>query len=183
MSTMAPTPPALHGLMAEFDTATGIVVAARKAREAGFTKVDAFSPYPLLELIDVLGLHRTRLPWIVFAGGLLGCAAGMGLEIWASAIAYPLNIGGRPYISLPSFIVPAYETTILFAALSAVIGMIALNGLPRPYHPVFNVPAFARASSERFFLCIETADPRFDHVQTRAFLESLQPVEVHDVAE
>jgi Alternative complex III, ActD subunit len=183
MSTTAPTPPALYGLLAEFDTATGIVEAAQKAHEAGFTKIDAFSPYPLMELIDVMKLHRTRLPWIVFGGGLLGFAAGMGLEVWASAIAYPLNIGGRPYISLPSFIVPSYETTILFAAISAVVGMIALNGLPRPYHPVFNVPAFSMASSERFFLCIETADPRFDHVQTRAFLESLHPVLVYDVPE
>lgn len=176
--------PGLHGMMAEFDRVDAIVEAAKRAREAGYTRLDATSPYPVEELIEALRLPRTKLPWLVFFGGLGGTCAGYGLEYWASVIAYPLNIGGRPLHSIPAFIVPAYETTILFAALTAVVGMIALNGLPRPYHPVFNVPAFAAsASADRFFLIIEAADPKFDQVQTRRFLESLHPLGVSDVAD
>lgn len=175
--------PGLHGLMAEFDTPGAVVAAARQARQAGYTKVDGFSPYPLEELIEALEVPRTILPWIVLAGGIAGCIGGFALQIWTSAIDYPLNIGGRPYVSLPSFVVPAFETTILLGAIAAVVGMIALNGLPRPYHPVFNVPSFSMASSERFFLLIEAADPRFDRTATRRFLEGLKPVEVSDVAE
>lgn len=175
--------PALHGLMAEFDDATALVAAARRACEAGYARVDAFSPYPIEELNEALRLPRTKLPWIVFFGGLSGTIAGYGLEYWTAVIKYPMNIGGRPYHSMPSFIVPAYETTILFAAFAAVIGMIMLNGLPRPYHPVFNVPQFAAASSDRFFLLIEARDPRFDAAATRRFLEDLKPLGVTDVAE
>ena len=183
MTTHAAPGPGLHGLMAEFDDATALVSAARSAREAGYTRLDAFSPLPIEELNEALRLPRTKLPWIVFFGGLAGAIAGYGLEYWASVIHYPLNIGGRPYHSMPSFIVPAYETTILFAAFAAVIGMILLNGLPRPYHPVFNVPQFAAASSDRFFLLIEARDPRFDAAATRRFLEDLKPLGVTDVAE
>jgi Protein of unknown function (DUF3341) len=178
-----PSQPGLYGLMAEFDTPTAVITAARRARKAGYTALDGFSPYPVEELMAALKLHRTRLPWLVFLGGVVGFSAGMGLEVWASAIAYPMNIGGRPFVSLPSFIIPAYETTILFAALTAVVGMIALNGLPRPYHPVFNVPQFERASIDRFFLLIEARDPQFDAVATRRFLEELKPLGVADVAD
>jgi hypothetical protein len=171
-----------YGLMAEFPSATALVSAARRAREAGYTKLDAYAPYPIEELNEALKLPRNRVPLVVLLGGLAGLAAGYGLEYWASAIAYPLNIGGRPLHSMPAFIVPAYETTILFASLAAVIGMIALNGLPMPYHPVFNVARFAAASSEAFFLTIETADPKFDPEATRRFLDGLHPVGVSDIA-
>jgi hypothetical protein len=170
------------GLMAQFESATAIVEAARRARDAGFTKVDAYSPYPIHQLDEALRLPRTKLPWLVLLGGIAGTIGGLGLQYWTSVIDYPLNIGGRPLASWVAFIVPAYETTILAAALAAVIGMIALNGLPRPYHPVFNVPEFASASADRFFLTIETADPKFDAVATRRFLEELQPLGVSDVA-
>ena len=170
------------GLMAQFDSPTALVEAARRTRDAGFTKVDAYSPYPIHQLDDALRLPRTKLPWLVLCGGMLGTLGGLGLEYWASVIEYPMNIGGRPYASWVSFIVPAYETTILLASITAVVGMIALNGLPRPYHPVFNVPEFSGASGDRFFLTIETADPKFDAVSTRRFLEELHPLGVSDIA-
>jgi len=172
----------LYGIVAEFESPTDLVRAANKAREAGFREMDAYSPIPIEELHHALGLKDTKLPWIVLGGGLTGAVAGYGLQFWASTIAYPLNIGGRPLHSMPSFIVPAYETTILLAALGAVVGMIVLNGLPMPYHPVFNVPAFEAASSDRFFLTIETADPKFDAHATREFLHGLHPVGVSDIA-
>ena len=172
----------LYGLMAEFATPTALVQAAERARLEGYRQMDAYSPIPIEELSEALGLRRTRLPILVFLGGLLGGIAGYGLEYWTQAIAYPLNVGGRPYNSWPQYIPVTFETTVLGAALSAFVGMWALNKLPMPYHPVFNVPAFARASRDRFFLCIETTDPRFDRYQTAKFLESLHPVGVSEVA-
>jgi len=176
------TAPKLFGLLAEFDSATAIVSAARRTREAGYTKIDAYSPYPIEELNEAMALPRNRVPLVVLLGGITGMMAGYALQYWASVIAYPLNIGGRPFHSMPSFIVPAYETTILCAAFGAVFGMILLNGLPMPYHPVFNVPAFEAASSDRFFLTIETADPKYDAQATREFLRGLHPVGVSDIA-
>jgi len=176
------TAPKLFGLLAEFDSATAIVSAARKTREAGYTKIDAYTPFPIHEMDDALKLKRTRLPWLVLGGGITGMLGGFALQYWASTIAYPLNIGGRPLASWPAFIVPAYETTILLSALTAVFGMIALCGLPRPYHPVFNVPQFSNASGDRFFLSIETTDPKFDPAATRAFLDGLNPLGVSDIA-
>jgi Protein of unknown function (DUF3341) len=176
------TPPKLFGLLAEFDSATAIVNAARRTREAGYTKIDAYSPFPIHEMDDALKLKRTGLPWLVLGGGLTGMIGGFTLQYWASVIEYPLNIGGRPLASWPSFIVPAYETTILLASLTAVVGMIALCGLPMPYHPVFNVPQFSNASGDRFFLSIEAADPKFDLIATRKFLEALNPLGVSDIA-
>jgi hypothetical protein len=172
----------LHGLMAEFETPTALVHAAEQARLAGYREMDAYSPIPIDELNDALGLRRTRLPKLVFLGGLLGGTAGYGLQYWSAAIAYPLNIGGRPYHSWPHFIPVAFETTVLGAALACFVGMWALNKLPQPYHPVFNVPEFARASLDRFFLCIESTDPKFDREETGRFLASLHPVGVSDVA-
>jgi Protein of unknown function (DUF3341) len=172
----------LFGLMAEFDTPTALVAAARRAREAGYSKVDAYSPFPIEELNEALQLPRNGVPLATLIGGLFGLLGGYGLEYWVSVIAYPLNIGGRPFHSMPAFIVPAYEMTILFASFGAVIGMIALNGLPMPYHPVFNVPAFEAASTDRFFLTIESADPKFDLQATREFLQGLHPLGVSDVA-
>jgi hypothetical protein len=173
--------PALHGLMAEFDNPTALVEAATRARLAGYRKLDAYSPIPIEALDEALDLKRTKLPVLVFLGGLAGCLAGFGLEYWASVIEYPMNIGGRPFNSWPQFIPVTFETTVLGAALTAFVGMWALNGLPKPYHPVFNVPAFARASTDRFFLCIEAEDPKFDRETTRQFLEGLHPVGVSEV--
>ena len=175
------TTPKVYGLLAEFDSATAIVNAARQTRLAGYTKIDTFTPFPIHELDAALKLPRTRLPWLVLGGGIAGMTAGFALQYWASVIAYPINIGGRPLASWPAFIIPSYELTILFAALTAVGGMIALNGLPMPYHPVFNVPAFSHASSDRFFLSIETKDPKFDAAGTRAFLERLHPLGVSEI--
>jgi hypothetical protein len=171
----------LYGVMAEFDSPTALVRAASKAREAGYRQMDAYSPFPIEELHHALGLPRTKLPWIVLGGGLAGLIVGYGLQYWMSAIAYPLNVGGRPFHSWPAFIVPAFETTILFSALAAVLGMLVLNGLPQPYHPVFNARRFVMASRDRFYLCIEARDPLFDAAETRKFLEALEPREVCDV--
>jgi hypothetical protein len=170
-----------YGMVAEFESPTALVAAANRAREAGYRRMDAYTPFPIEELHHALGLPNTRLPWVVLGGGLAGAAGGYGLEYWAATIAYPFNIGGRPLHSWPAFIVPTYETTILFSALAAVVGMILLNGLPMPYHPIFNAKRFALASRDRFFLCIESADPQFAPDATRRFLESLGPREVSDV--
>lgn len=173
----------LYGIMAEFDTPTQVVDAARKVREAGYTKTDAFSPFPIHEMDEALGIRRSILPYLVFAGGVAGLALGIGLQVFIHYIDYPLNIGGRPYISIPSFVPASYELTILVAGITAVFGMLFLNGLPRPYHPVFNVPRFALATREKFFLVIETADPKFEYADTKSFMESLNPQEVFDVDE
>ena len=174
--------PALHGLMAEFENPSALVAAAERARLAGYRKMDAYSPFPIEELHDALGLQPNRLPLITLLGGIFGGIGGYGLEYWTQVIAWPMNIGGRPFHSWPQFIPVTFETTVLGAALTAFVGMWALNKLPQPYHPVFNVPEFARASTDRFFLCIEAADPRFDRSGTRQFLEGLHPVGVSDVA-
>jgi hypothetical protein len=173
--------PPIYGLLAEFRTPGEVVEAARGVRAAGYTKVDGYSPFPIEELSEALHFHKSHLPKIVLGGGILGAFAGWALEYWSSVIAYPLNIGGRPFNAWPAFIVPAFETTILFAAGSAVLGMLALNGLPQPYHPVFNAPSFALATRDRFFICVEATDPRFDRRETRTFLESLGASEVSEV--
>lgn len=171
----------LYGLMAEFDDPTKAVKAARSAYEEGYRVMDAYSPYPVEELSEAIGFHRNRLPLLVLIGGIIGCVGGFSLCYWASAITYPLNVGGRPYNSWPAFIPVTFECTILVAAFAAVFGMLALNGLPQPYHPVFNVERFELASRSHFFLCIEAKDPKFDPEATRAFLKSLGPSEVTDV--
>jgi hypothetical protein len=172
----------LYGLMAEFESPTAVVDAARRAHEAGYRRMDAYSPFPIEELTEALGVKRTRLPLIVLIGGIAGCLGGYGLCYWVSAVVYPLNIGGRPLHSWPAFIPVTFECTILLAALAAVFGMLALNGLPQPYHPVFNVPRFELATRNHFFLCIESRDPKFDKESTREFLENLEgAVEVADV--
>ena len=171
----------VHGILAEFKNPDAVVEAAKRVHAAGYTKVDAYSPYPIEELGEALDLHKSHLPKIVLLGGICGFLAGWGLEYWAAVIEYPMNIGGRPLYSWPAFIIPAYETTILFAAMGAVFGMLALNGLPQPDHPVFNVPSFALASRDKFFICIESHDPKFDPAQTKAFLASLGASEVTEV--
>ena len=167
-----------YGLMAEFDSAQTLLEAATKVRAAGYTRTDAYSPFPIHGLAEALGFRERAVAPIVLLFGIVGALTGWGLEYWTSVLDYPMNIGGRPYYSWVSFIPPAYEVTILFASLSAVIGMIILNGLPRPYHPVFNVPRFDRASQDAFFLAIEATDPKFSETETRALLASLRPREI-----
>ena len=173
----------LHGVMAEFDTGQALVDAARRAVAQGFTKLEAYSPVPIEELNDIIHKKRTILPRLVLAGGLTGMATGFGLQYWASVFEFPMNVGGRPQASWTTFIVPSYELTILFAALTATIGMIVLCGLPQPYHPVFNVARFSMASSDKFFLVLESADPKFEQPVTSEFLRSLGAKGVYDVDE
>jgi Alternative complex III, ActD subunit len=173
--------PGIWGLMAEFDSPADLVRACRGAREAGYRRMDAYTPFPIEAVFDALGLHRNAMPLIVLCGGILGCLGGLGLQYWVSVVAYPINVGGKPFFSLPAFIPITFECTILLAALFCVLGMLALNGLPMPYHPVFNVPRFALSSRDRFFLCIEADDPLFDREETRRFLERLIPRQVSEV--
>lgn len=173
----------LYGLMAEFNTPTELVNAARATREAGYTKTDGFSPFPIHEMDEALGIKRSILSFLVFGGGLAGCLLGFGMQVYLMAVEYPLNVGGRPYISIPSFIPITFECTILLAAGTAVFGMLFLNGLPMPYHPVFNVPRFALASRDKFFLVIESTDPQFKYDETQQFMQELHPQEVYDVDE
>ena len=175
------TKPPLYGLMAEFDNPTDVVEAARATYDAGYRKINAYSPYPIEELAEAIGFHSTRLPLIVLIGGIIGGLAGYLLQYYTHVIDYPLNVGGKPLNSWPAFIPSTFETTVLGAGLSAVFGMLALNGLPEPYHPVFNTPNFALASRDRFFLLIEAIDPKFDREKTRLFLLSLGAREVSDV--
>jgi hypothetical protein len=168
---------ALHGLLAEFDQAALVVEAAGKVYAAGYRKLDAYTPYPLEALAEALQLGRSVMSKLTLGGALVGFGAGYGLCYWTSVIDYPLNIAGKPFHSWPAFVVPTYETTILFACLTAVFGMLAVNGLPRLYHPVFNVPSFTLgASRDKFFICIEAEDERFDVAETRRFLEALPGV-------
>jgi hypothetical protein len=170
----------IYGYLAEFHDGEQLLDGAKRARAAGYTVVEAYTPIPMEEVAHVIG-HRSSLPWIVLCGGLVGMCSGFGMQYWMSAVDYPQNIGGRPLNSWPAFIVVTFEMTILFAALSAVLGMLWLNGLPQPYHPVFNVPAFELASRNRFFLMILSRDPRFEMEGTRVFLEKLEVVMVAEV--
>ena len=173
----------LYGLIAEFEDPNALIAATQRAHQAGYRRMDAYSPYPIEELHEALGARHTRLPLIVLIGGICGCIGGYALQYWAATMAYPLNVGGKPFHGWPAFIPITFECTILAAALSAVFGMLALNGLPMPYHPVFNVARFALASRNRFFLCIQARDPQFDLEGTRRFLETLEPREVTNVAD
>lgn len=173
----------LYGLLAEFNTPTELVEAARKTREAGYTKTDAFSPFPIHEMDEALGIKRSILSFMIFGGGLIGLLGGLGMQVYLMGVEYPLNVGGRPFLSWPSFIPITFECTILLASATAVFGMLFLNGLPQPYHPVFNVPRFALASREKFFLVIETSDPNFKYEETSEFMQALHPQEVYDVDE
>lgn len=173
--------PPIYGLLAEFHSPEELLVAARRSYQEGYREMDAYSPFPVEGLAEAIGHHRTRLPLIVLIGGLIGCVSGFLLQYWASVVYYPVNVGGRPLNSWPAFVPITFETTILFAAISAVLGMLALNRLPMPYHPVFNVERFALASRNRFFLAIEARDLKFDHASTRQFLESLTSHGVFDI--
>ena len=175
------TRPGIYGLLAEFSDPGELVAATRKAHESGYRRIDAFTPYPIEELSDALDIHHNYLPLIVLIGAILGGIGGYGLQYWTTVIDYPLNLGGRPFHSWPAFVPVTFECVILVGALAAVLGMLALNGLPMPYHPVFNVPRFALASRDRFFLCIESRDPMFDPDETWAFLTRLGPRQVSEV--
>lgn len=177
---MAPTPN-IYGLMAEFEDEEELLEAAQRTYEAGYRALEAYTPFPVEGLPQAVGVRGQRLPLIVLAGGVLGALVGFGMQYYSAVYDYPLNVGGRPLNSWPAFIPVTFELTILFAAFAAVFGMLALNGLPEPYHPVFNVPRFALATRDRFFLCIEARDPQFDREETAAFLESLGAQEVSEV--
>jgi hypothetical protein len=179
-SALDPRPP-VYGLMAEFPSADALIAAAHQVHAAGFQKVDAYTPYPIEAVSEALALPPSKVPILVLIGGLLGGLGGYMLQFWSQTIRYPMNIGGRPVHSWPAFIVPTFECTILGAALTAVVGMILLNGLPQPYHPVFNVPRFALASRDRYFLVIEAVVPKFDSDATRRFLAGLNASEVSEV--
>ncbi len=173
--------PPLYGVMAEFENPTDLVAAARRVYAAGYRRINGYSPYPIEELSEAIGFTHTSLPLIVFIGGVLGALAGFGMQYWIEVIDYPLNVGGKPYNSWPAFIPITFEMTVLFAAFAAVLGMLVLNKLPQPYHPVFNVPNFAMATRDRFFLAVEANDPKFDHAEVVALLKSLDALEVNDV--
>jgi len=177
---MKPVTP-IFGLMAEFETAQQVLQATRQAREAGYVDMDAYTPYAVEGLSAELGLPRTRVPFVVMVAGLIGAAVGFFMQYYSMAISYPFNVGGRPDNSWPVFVPIMFEVMVLVAAFATLLGMFFLNGLPRPHHPVFNVPEFERASQDRFFLCIEAADPKFDPEQTRAFLSGLAPIAVMEV--
>jgi hypothetical protein len=174
-------PEGTYGLLAEFDTAGDLVRAAQSSYDAGGRRMDCYTPYPCEEAAEAIGFHRNYVPVITLVGGLMGLTAMFLLETWINLLAYPLNIGGRDYFSWVAFMIPAYEWTILFAGLSAAFGMLAMCGLPAPYHPLFNAPNFRTASTDKFFLCLEARDPRFDAAESRVFLEAFKPVSIVEV--
>ena len=177
-TTSAPTRTPLYGLVAAFPTPEALLEATRRAHSAGYRRLEAYTPFPVEGLAEALDFHQTHIPLVVLLGGIAGGVGGYLLQYWINVIDYPLNVGGRPLHSWPAFIPVTFEMTILIAALAAVLGMLALNGLPMPYHPLFNVPSFAAVTRDGFFLCIEARDPIFDPLETRRFLESVGAGEV-----
>ena len=174
--------PKMYGLMAEFNDTEVLLDSAHRTYAEGYRRMDAFSPMPIEGLAEAIGFTKNALPLVVFAGGVFGAIAGFMMQYYSAVYDYPVNIGGRPMNSWPAFLPIAFETTVLFASLAAVFGMIALNRLPKPYHPVFNVQNFELASRSHFFLCVQSDDPKFDPIETRRFLEALTPIAVHEVA-
>jgi len=175
--------PAVYGVLAEFTNADALIDATRKARLEGYSRMDGYSPYPVGEVADELGFPRSEIGAIMFIGGLCGASFGFLMQTWVSVYDYPLNIGGKPFWSWPQFIPVTWALLVLTACLSGLFGLLALCGLPQPYHPLFNVPQFVRATRDRFFLCIEAIDPKFDLNQVKAFMATLQPESVEEVPE
>jgi hypothetical protein len=171
----------LYGLLAEFDNPEALKECIREARKAGFRRIDAYTPFPVEGVAEELGLVRSKVPIFVLAGGVVGALTGWIMQYYSSVYDYPLNIGGRPFNSWPSFVIVVFELTILFGGLSGVFGMLALNGLPKPHHPLFNEPRFDRVTQDRFFFCIEAGDPNFDRDKTSKFLSDLKPEGVYAV--
>ena len=172
----------IYGLLAEFSTPSELVYATEQAYKQGYRRMESYTPYPVEEAAEALHFHKTRVPLMCLLGGLMGLVSGFGLQTWINVWGYPLNIRGTPLFSWPAWIIPAYEWTILFAGLSAAFGMIAQNGLPQLYHPLFNAPNFRDgASTDKFFLCLEATDPQFSPGGTREFLAGFSPVSVVEV--
>ena len=172
----------VYGILAEFDSVHEVMAAAKRAYAEGYRRLDAYSPFPVEGLSEAIGYHKDNVAKVVLTGGIVGCLTGYLLQYWVNLYAYPMNIGGRPLHSWPAFIIVTFEMTVLFAGLAAAIGMMAMNGLPKPYNPLFNVARFERASRDKFFICIEAEDPKFDAKSTRQFLESLQPASISEVS-
>jgi len=172
----------LYGMIAMFGTAEALLEAVEKARTSGYCKMEAYSPYPIHGLAEALGLRRTKLPFMILGGGAAGATIGFFMQWSSAAYFYPINIAGRPYFSWEAFVPITFECMILIAAFTAVLGMLGLNGLPQPYHPLFNSEAFSHASRDKFFLCIESTDPQFGIEATRQFMETLSPEEIDEVA-
>jgi hypothetical protein len=171
----------LYGFLAEFDNPDALKECIRHARTEGFRHMDAYTPFPVEGVAEELGIHHSSVPLIVLIGGLIGALTGVVMQYYSAVIDYPLNIGGRPFNSWPSFVVITFELTILIGGLSGVFGMLAVNGLPKPHHPLFNEPRFDRVTQDRFFFCIEVTDPRFDRVATWEFLENQKPEGVYAI--
>lgn len=170
------TGPVPYGIVAEIDSSENMIVAAQRAREAGYTRMDGYSPFPVHGLTDAMGWHNSQVPWTIFICGVIGAIAGLGLQVYVSAIDYPLNVGGRPNLSWVSFVPVTFECMVLLASFGAVFGMFAFNGLPKPYHPIFNTPRFELASQTSFFFCIEATDPNYDAEKVERFFQGLPGV-------
>lgn len=177
----APTEPAIHGLMASFPDAEALLAAAARARDEGFVNIEAYSPFPIEGMTEAIGAKHTKLSMLVLLGAICGGTGGFLMQYFMEVIDYPKNVGGRPLLSWPAFIPATFELTILLGSFTAVIGMLVLNGLPKPYHPVFNVPQFRTASRDGFFLTVESTDKKFDLEGTKRFLETLNPIGVYEV--
>jgi hypothetical protein len=173
--------PELFGLLAEFTDPDELLAQTKKTYQSGYRHIDTYTPFPVHGLGEAMGIKHNLVPYVVGLGALLGGLGGFFLQFWTSVMVYPLNIGGRPLNSWPAFMVITFETAVLGAGILGVVGMLALNKLPQPYHPVFRVPEFIKASNDRFFLCIMNSDPMFDPEKTRAFLEGMNPAGVYPV--
>lgn len=181
MSHEEPKGPQVYGVVAEFDDPDAILSAAKRTREEGYEKFEAYTPFPVHGLADAVDKEDHRLKWMIFFGGLAGACTGFGFQTWVSMVAYPHNVGGKPLFSWPAFIPVTFECMVLFAAGTAVFGMLGLNGLPRPHHPIFEAKNFKRCSQDRFFLCVEAEDPKFNAAEVSKFLKGLGALEVSEV--